>query len=208
MKPRGRSSRAGRRRDAGRVARASFTVLVFASLAAAAGVATASAQGSPRAHVPPGYPQDKADRVQRELDEVQRRGQNRPKPSVQEGAMQAAAANPAVAEIRSPGINNEMHQGPFPASEFRVSNFYQGPAGTQWYLVYAGATVTADGGTGGGAVRVISESATNTLTMVGTFNAPVAGGALHIVGYQASTLTLATDSGRTVRFALDTLQFK
>lgn len=38
----------------------------------------------------------------------------------------------------SRGNRSSQGAGPFPAADFRVANFYQGPGGSNWYLVYAG----------------------------------------------------------------------
>src|SRR5690348_11077783 len=138
-----------------KVIRYGLAALVFGAVGTAVGVGLAG-QNPPRSHVPAGLAGDKAAQVQRQVDEVERaRGRRKPAPADVGGAAPYGTPSPASAPARTAGINNEMRQGPFPSSEFRVSNFYQGPASGRWYLVYAGTVASPDGSsTGAGGVRV------------------------------------------------------
>jgi hypothetical protein len=108
------------------------------------------------------------------------------------------------------GIIN-MHQGPFPASEFTVSNFWQGPVGSQWLLVYAGAE---PGGAGSGdrsALRVYTQT-TNSLggldlSLQGTF-VPGTTGILTIEGVSTASMLLRSSGGTSLVFDLVTRRFK
>lgn len=186
--------------------RTGFAALIFTTVAGIVAITAASAHGAAGGDTPAGMPAAKASRLQQQVDQMRADTKGHQKPSVQEGAQNAAKA-PHVVEPRTAGINNDMHQGPFPAVSFQVRNFYQGAVGTQWYLVYAGATGAAEGGTAAGGVRIISESAQNALSEVGTFTDPGAGGPLHIVAADGANLSLADDQGKTVTFNLVTLQF-
>jgi hypothetical protein len=123
-------------------------------------------------------------------------------------AAQAPAAQAAPA--RQAGIV-DMHQGPFAATVFTVRNFWQGPVGANWLLVYAGATRNPDGSTGAGAVRVYTESATSTgdyaLHLLGTYAAP-RGGPLTITAVSGNLMTLRAATGATLVFNLATTSYR
>src|SRR5437588_13133242 len=87
-------------------------------------------------------------RLQQEMDAA--RAHARPKPTPQAPPHQPDPA-------RQAGIDNDMHQDPFSAAEFTVRNVWQGPVGTAWVLVYAGAAWDAAGGTVRGARRLYDE---------------------------------------------------
>jgi hypothetical protein len=155
------------------------------------------------------YPADKAARVQAE--QAQRAAQQanpRPKPSEQAGRAVAAAAEPAP-PTRQAGIDNDMHQGPFPASSFIVHDFYQGPAQGTWLLVYAGATRDlATGATQQGALQLYAEPQVGgPLTPVGTFTAPTGASPLRIVAAAGTRLTIRSDAGQQLTFDLSTYQY-
>ncbi|HLG76856.1 MAG TPA: hypothetical protein VKX46_10600, partial [Ktedonobacteraceae bacterium] len=104
-----------------------------------------------------------------------------------------------------------MHQGPFAASQFTVRNFWQGPVGPNWELVYSGARKNADGSVGPGALRVYTETPDATggfkIDAVGTFVAPGNQSALLITSYNGTILQLRTDTGKTLSFNLLTNQY-
>jgi hypothetical protein len=103
----------------------------------------------------------------------------------------------AAAPVRTAGIV-DMHQGPFSSSTFVVSNFWQGPVGSTWFLVYAG----ADGGSGTGAVRLYTESPDMVLTYLGTYAPPGGGGDLTVVSVDGPTLHLKSSGGQVLVFNL------
>jgi hypothetical protein len=104
-----------------------------------------------------------------------------------------------------------MQQGPFSPLEFTVRNFWQGPVGANWLLVYAGATRNADGSLAAGALRIYTETATSSgdyaLHQVGVYAAP-RGGALTIVAATGNILTLHAASGATLSFDLTTNSYQ
>jgi hypothetical protein len=120
-----------------------------------------------------------------------------------EGGRPAPQPRPA----RRAGII-EMRQGPFPATEFAVRNVWQGPIGSAWLLVYAGAKRGPGGGADQAAVRVYSETPDLHMTLVGTF--PVANqvGSVRIAGANGHRIELQTDNGSRVAFDLLTQQFE
>jgi hypothetical protein len=103
-----------------------------------------------------------------------------------------------------------MHQGPFPGSEFAVSNAWQGPVEGRWLLVYAGGPRDADGALTGGGVRVYTEpvdpNTGSEVTFVGEHPAP-ASAELTITDVRGHTMTLAQAGGGTVTFDLVTLAY-
>jgi hypothetical protein len=182
-----------------------YIAVAAAALAAVAGSVAGIASASSSGHgTPAGYPADKAARMQHEIDQVGSLPA-RHKPTEEQGRAAAAAAD-RNEPARTAGINNTMHQGPFPAIEFRVHNFYQGPVAGQWYLVYAGSLTAAANGADHAAVRVLAVSPTGQLTPVGTFRAPGQITSIRISGYSDTTLTLQ-GGGRTLTFDLRTLSF-
>lgn len=122
----------------------------------------------------------------------------------------ANAPSPQAAPQRQAGIVG-MHQGPFPASRFTVRNFWQGPVGSSWELVYSGARKNADGSLGPGALRVYTETPDTAggfkIDAVGMFVAPGNQSALTITSYNGTILQLQTDAGKTLSFNLLTNQY-
>ena len=114
---------------------------------------------------------------------------------------------PQPQPVRHAGII-EMRQGPFPATEFTVRNFWQGPIGSDWLLVYAGAKRSPDGGVDRAAVRVYSETPDLYVTLVGTFPVVNAIGAVRIAEASGDRIELQSDKGSKVGFDLLTRQFE
>jgi hypothetical protein len=98
----------------------------------------------------------------------------------------------------------DMHQGPFPSSEFIVRNFWQGPVGSNWELVYAGARANpVNQNLGPGALRIY----TKTVDYIGTYVAPNNESPLTITAVNGSLMQLRTDTGKTLTFNLQTNQY-
>lgn len=116
---------------------------------------------------------------------------------------------PTPVTHRVAGINNETRQGPFPAADFLVANFYQGPGGSNWYLVFAGTngvyTGTNLNGTAG--LRILSESPINQMTPVGSFPLPNDFGALRVTAFSGDVITVVDSHGQTRHFNLATLTY-
>lgn len=150
-----------------------------------------------------GWPAAKArlyEEQQRAL--AQARLQPRPKRPAA-GVPPAAQAPPR----RQAGIV-AMRQGPFPPSTFTVRDFWQGPVGSDWILVYAGAARDSPlGAPARGALRLYSETAGLHLTEIGTFLAPTGTGPLTVTASNGVMLRLRTDDGATLWFNLETRQF-
>ena len=116
--------------------------------------------------------------------------------------------SPAAA-LPTPGIL-ATRESLFPASEFQATNFYQGPANGNWYLIWAGTITSADGtptGQGGIIVYSTDSSDTNPPTFVGKYTAPASIGTLTIQSYSGMRLSLADGSGHSIQFDLSTLAF-
>jgi hypothetical protein len=197
------------RRGAGsrRANRRKMYIVVTAAAAALTGLAIAgAADATSAAHRnPAGYPADKAARMQHEIDQV-RSLPARHKPTEEQGRAAAAAADrnePAP----TAGINNAMHQGPFPATEFRVHNFYQGPVAGHWYLVFAGSRTDPATGADQAAIRILSLSPPGRLAHVGTFPAPAGMTNIRITAYAGTSLTIQADNGQLRTFNLQTLSY-
>lgn len=134
-------------------------------------------------------------------------------------ARQQYAANPSGHYVpppphqaeppRQPGIV-DLKAGPFAASDFRVSNFFQGPSGDNWYLVYSGGASEADGQTAG--LRIYTEPINpnegNRLTPVGIFlRAQSTESELTITSVHGSLIQLVANNGDAVTFDLSTDQY-
>jgi len=170
-----------------------------------AGIASA-APSSHGPSVPANFPKDKAALMQGQLDEAANRKVPK-KPTVDEGrAMAAAGAGQVETFARTVGITEGMAQSPFPHSQFQVSNFYHGPAGGLWMLVYAGTALDASGATQG-SLRVLSESDTGSITPIGAYDAPKPCTTLRITGYSGTILTLVTESGAKIAFDIAKLTY-
>jgi hypothetical protein len=200
--------------QSGRRARSKVLWLLVATLVAALSVTGAriafGAQGGPLpTQGETNWPAAKAqlwDRMQQEMAAAR----VNPRPKL---ALQAAQPPPHTPDQpRQAGIDNGMHQGPFSATEFTVRNFWQGPVGTGWVLVYAGATTGIDGNAAQGALRLYSEP-TDTygdyqLVPLGIYPAPTGDADLTITGVSGAVLSLSTASGRTLSFNLLTDQYQ
>jgi hypothetical protein len=94
---------------------------------------------------------------------------------------------------------------------FQTTNFFQGPAGGKWMMVWAGSRTAPSGvSTGIGGVRVYSAdlSTDKSPRLVGVYDAPAGLGPLHLVGYKGTRLSLADQAGHTTVFDLSTLSFR
>lgn len=118
---------------------------------------------------------------------------------------------PSSPQPRYAGIQ-DMHQGPFPPSDFVIRNFWQGPVGSDWILVYAGAPgnqgLPGPDTTGQGALRLYTEAANYDSSYLGIFSAPSGDGPLTITAVSGDVLQLRTDSGQTLSFNLQTHQYQ
>jgi len=127
-----------------------------------------------------------------------------PKPT---GTNQMPTAQPVP--TRQAGIV-AMHQGPFLSSIFRVQNFYQGPVGSDWVLVYAGSKTNPDGSSGQGGVVLYTETINQQGGFdrhpLGTFLAPNST-ALTSTAANGNLLTLRSTSGQVLTFDLSTHQY-
>jgi hypothetical protein len=110
---------------------------------------------------------------------------------------------PQPAPQRQAGIT-DMHEGPFPASEFIVRNFWEGPVGSNWELVYSGALMSPTAqNPGPGALRIY----TKTVDYIGTYVAPNNQSPLTITAVNGTLMQLRTDTGQTLTFNLQTNQY-
>lgn len=214
------SDRSGRRIVRGRVVAAAIAV---ATVFAIGGLTmSAHADGSaPPSPVPTGSADaGKAQHQQYEKNLVAwQRAHPRPKPDLAQASAEAkksgeeaahqTQADPSAPSTRVAGIDDSMHQGPFAATEFSVSNFYQGPANGTWLLVYSGATRNTDtGATIGGAIRIYAmPDPDSSLTEIGTFSPTPSVGPLRVTDSNGSHLVLTSDDGTQLGFDLDTDQF-
>ena len=103
-----------------------------------------------------------------------------------------------------------MHQGPFLSSIFRVQNFYQGPVGSNWVLVYAGSKTNPNGSSGQGGVVLYTETINQQggfdLHPQGTFLASDST-TLTTIAANGNLLTLRSTSGQVLTFDLLTHQY-
>ena len=187
----------GKRRSRGLAGLIAIGVVVLG-----VGIGTALAQPSAG---PAGWPIAKAQLWEREQAELaQARSHPRPK-------LPSAGLAPAVEALppRQAGII-AMRQGPFPPTQFLVRAVWQGPVGSAWVLVYAGATrgAAASAPPSEGALRLFQESSTMHLTPIGTFSAPDGTGPLTITAASGNRLQLTTDGGTSLSFDLVTRQFR
>jgi len=153
-----------------------------------------------------GWPAAKAQEWQRLQQEMAAaRAHARPKPAPQAPSHQPDSA-------RHAGIDNDMHQGPFSATAFTVRNFWQGPVGLDWVLVYAGAKREAANDTAQGALRLYNEptdaDGVYHLVPVGTYLAPNGDGALTVTAANGDVLQLRTEGGGVLSFNLQTRQYQ
>lgn len=119
-----------------------------------------------------------------------------PSPSVGVGAGEVA------------GIDNDASYGPFSASDFVVSNVYQGPVGDDWFIVYAGMTGSENPvGAGIAGVKIFHEPEPGTFGQLGTILDTSTSGALTISSVSREVMALTTPSGERVTFDLATQQF-
>ena len=124
----------------------------------------------------------------------------------------AAAQKPAVDVSGSPepipprvgGLIQGIKQGPFPPTRFQNNDFWQGPVGTIWIQVYAGADVS--GPTPIGELLLYSmpidpNDGPDILNSVGAFLPPKPESALSIASVNGTILSLVAPSGD--RFTFD-----
>jgi hypothetical protein len=176
--------------------------------AAAAIIANAGSSSQVEASVPPvpqGIPAAKAAVLERERQAIiAARSTSHGKPA--DPGRRTNMAGPA--QFPSSGILN-MHQGPFPATEFTVSNFWQGPVGANWLLVYAGAVRNPDGSVSA-AVRLYSERLSSDggfdLSKLGTITLPKSA-VLTIENVTGNDLTLRAGDGSSAHFDLNAHRF-
>jgi hypothetical protein len=100
------------------------------------------------------------------------------------------------------GIDTTMHFGPFSGAQFQVGDFYQGPSGSGWDLVYAGAD-----GNGNSALAVYSEKADVSISQIGIYYLPGSSGILHVVSFSGTVLTIRERDQAVTTFDLATLHF-
>jgi hypothetical protein len=104
-----------------------------------------------------------------------------------------------------------MHQGPFPGSEFYVANFWQGPVGGRWLLVYAGGVRGGDGSVTRGGLRVYTEpvdpNVGSDLTYVGEYSA-ASMSPLRLVGVSGTVAALQDGNSRRLQFDLGSRTFE
>lgn len=95
--------------------------------------------------------------------------------------------------------------------QFTVRNFWQGPVGSNWELVYAGAKVNPDSSAGPGALRLYTEVANADggfdIHYLGTYVVPNSSGALTIIAVNGYIMQLHTDAGRQLTFNLQNNQY-
>lgn len=153
---------------------------------------------------PSAWPPAKATMLaQEEQQMAQARAHPHPKPSY-------TPPLPQTPTVRQAGII-DTHQGPFPAAQFTVRNFWQGLVGKDWELVYAGAKVNSDGSMGPGALVLYNETINHLggfdLKVIGTYPAPNATTALTITAVNGNIMQLSTDTGNVLIFNLQTDQY-
>ncbi|HEX8731263.1 MAG TPA: hypothetical protein VF725_04295 [Ktedonobacterales bacterium] len=162
------------------------------------------ANGNPFAKYPPA----KAAILQREQNAIATAQANAhaTKPTHYTPPPSAPAATPVT------GIEG-LHQGPFPACQFSVNNFWQGPVNGQWELVYAGTKNSniATCSNGQGALAIYSEEmgryGDGPVTTIGTFTVPTSATSLTITGVNGGDMSVRTNTGATLTFDLHTNTF-
>ena len=164
------------------------------------GVGTALARSAATSGWPPAKAQ-----IEEQQQQALALAQAHPQPKrASSGLIPASQAPPR----RQAGIL-AMRQGPFLPTTFLVRNFWQGPVGSDWFLVYAGATPGSTGGSPTvGALRLYRETADLQLTEIGIFAASPSVGPLTITKASADVLDLRSDSGTILSFNLQTRQYQ
>lgn len=171
--------------------------------------AAGAATGTP----PSGIPSAKAALIQR----VDGQGASTATNDAAAKAAAIAAGAPAIPSFTPPtrieGIQ-KTNQGPFPASDFLVRDFWEAPIGQTWYLVYAGdrpddpATVSA---VSQGSLAVYTQGADPNTEPVfqGFYAAPASsgGGPLTITAASGDVLTVQSDGGQIYTFDVVTHAF-
>ena len=180
-----------------------LAALVACGVLLAVGSGVVLANGNPFA----GYPPAKAALLRHEQEA-----------SATARALPHPTKNPSYTPPTSPpqappvaGIEN-LHEGPFPACQLLVSDFWQGPVNGQWYLVYAGSAsasiVTCDHSRG--ALAIYSEQVgrygDGPITNIGMFTAPSGVTSLTITAVTGHTMTLQTPTG-AITFDLSSNRF-
>lgn len=136
-------------------------------------------------------------------------------------AVAVHATKPAKPQPPSPqpapgleaGIVNGVQQGPFSSAEFTIENWWKGPSGPGWLLVYAGATKNVRNGTLGQAALRLYTMTPNTLGgfdlgYIGTFPASTTSGPLMITVVNGDVVRLRTKGWAIVTFNLLTHQYQ
>ncbi len=183
-----------------------LAAIAILALVASAGVAFAVAGPGETA----GWPAAKAQAWQQGKAEMAAaRAHPRPKPANPQAEAPPHRPDPTPLA----GIQNDMHEGPFSLTEFRVLNFWQGPVGADWILVYAGARRGPVGSTAQqGAIRLYSEprdvNGDVQLIEIGTYLAPSAVSTLTITAVKGTVMELHSDGGAVLSFDLRTHQFR
>lgn len=93
-----------------------------------------------------------------------------------------------------------------------MRNFWQGPVGSNWELVYAGSrTKNLMNMSGLGALKIFTETVTAIggfdVEEVGTYIAPNNQSPLTITAVNGTLMQLRTDTGQTLTFNLQTKQY-
>ncbi len=179
--------------------------LIAGALFIAVGSGLVLARGNPFAKYPPA----KAAILEREQNELATARAGSPAPKNPNYTPPASAPQPTPVA----GIEDGVHEAPFPACEFLDNNFWQGPANGQWYLVYAGSASahisTCDHSQGTLAIfsEQIGRYGDGPMTTVGWFTAPAGVRNLTITAVNGKVMTLRTNTGATLEFYLSTDRF-
>ncbi len=183
--------------------RAVVAAAIFGGLLIVIGSGVVLASGNPFAKYPPA----KAAILQREQNAIATaQAHTHTKPTNFTPPPSAPAATPVA------GIA-DLHEGPFPACQFSVNNFWQGPVNGQWELVYAGTQnsnmATCSGGRG--ALAIYSEEmgkyGDGPITTIGTFTVPTNATSLTITAVNGNDMTVRTNTGASLTFDMRTNTF-
>ena len=174
--------------------------IVIAIAVVSLGVGTAAA----RSPLTTGWPAAKA-QIDEQQQQALAQARFHPRPKLPAAGLAPVSQPPPQ---RHAGIV-AMRQGPFLSTTFAVRNFWQGPVGSDWVLVYAGATRDSPNGPPTrGALRIYSETADMRLSQIGTFAAAPGTGPLTITAASGNLLQLRTDRGVSLSFNLQTHQYQ
>ncbi len=123
---------------------------------------------------------------------------------------QTPILGPTDVASRVAGVDNNVHEGPFGPTSFRITGFYQGPQQGNWYLVYAGYTNLGDTSTlpgpaaGEPGLRVYTESPAPDYTpsLIGIYPLAGAQGDLIIQSVSDGKVSLVDSAGQDFTFVL------